>query len=377
MENKMIDIKEIRETIDGIDGEIIDLLAKRLEAAKVVGDYKRENNMAIFDALREEEVVKSAVARIPADMSAEATQLMRSLMALAREYMRDQLFKNEEELLPSPVQPKAENVRCVYQGAPGAWSEQAARKLFPNAEREAALFFDDVFAAVKKGSADYGVVPIENSQSGAIGETYDLLRRYGCYVVGRTWMDIKHCLIAKHGTKLTDIRKVYSHPQGFKQCHRFLLDKAWDHIAASNTAVAAESVRDSKETNVAAIGAPLAAELNGLDILADDITDQSKNRTSFVVIGNNPEYNEKSDLISITFSLMHRSGSLCEALMPFMASGLNLTRIESRPSLSPENYRFFAEFNGHIEDKLVQETLRHTAGATEYLEVLGCYNTID
>jgi chorismate mutase/prephenate dehydratase len=369
------ELKKLRNDIDEIDEKIIKLFEQRMDFAKNVGVYKREHNMAILDSVREQGVVDRASGLVPANLKGEVTLLMRSLMAFAREYQRSLQFENDEDFLPPPVSPKVGELDCVYQGVPGAWSEQAARKLFPGARLSAVAFFEDVFEAVKRETADYGVVAIENSQSGAIGETYDLLRKYGCYVVGRTWIDIKHCLIAKPGTRLTDIREVYSHPEGFRQCHRFLMDKSWDLTACSNTAVAAKKVKDATEGKVAAIGSRLAAELNGLDAIAPDIMDAASNRTSFVVIAREPEYTEKSDLISITFSLAHRSGSLCEALLPFTASEINLTRIESRPS-SSENYRFFAELSGNIMDPLVVDTLRHAAGVTEYLEVLGCYHTI-
>jgi chorismate mutase/prephenate dehydratase len=369
-------ILELRGSIDQVDEEIVALFERRMKITKEIGDYKREHNLAIYDAGREQSIVRAATARVPDDLRGEATLLMRSLMALAREYQRGLLLGGDEEFLPAASAPKTEGVRCMFQGAPGAWSEQAARKLFPGASLAAADFFEDVFTAVKRGDADYGVVPIENSQSGAIGETYDLLRKYGCYVVGRTWIDIRHCLLAKPGAKLTDIREVFSHPEGFRQCHRFLKDKPWDMIATSNTAVAAERVGASDGVRAAAIGSRLAAELNGLELIAEDIMDSTKNRTSFVVIAARPEYTEESDLISITFSLAHRSGSLCEALLPFVAAGLNLTRIESRPS-TPDHYRFFAEMTGNILDPTVTDTLRHVAGVTEYMEVIGCYRTIE
>ncbi|MDR2157014.1 MAG: chorismate mutase [Clostridiales Family XIII bacterium] len=369
------ELKQYRDNIDEVDREIVRLFERRMHLAKEVGDYKREHNMSILDSTREQAIAERAADAVSGGLKGEVTLLMRALMALAREYQRSSQFGKEEPFLPPPATPKREGVHCVYQGAPGAWSEQAARKLFPGAELSAAAFFEDVFEAVKKERADYGVVAIENSQSGAIGETYDLLRKYGCYVVGRTWIDIKHCLIAKPGAALTGIREVYSHPEGFRQCHRFLMDKAWDLIACSNTAVAVEKVRASGGDKAAAIGSRLAAELNGLAALAPDIMDAANNKTSFVVIGREPEYTERSDLISVTFSVAHRSGSLCEALLPFMAAGLNLTRIESRP-VSPGNYRFFAEISGNILDRGIVDTLRHVAGATEYLEVLGCYHTV-
>jgi chorismate mutase/prephenate dehydratase len=371
----MNDIQKLRTDIDDIDHEIVKLFDTRMKLAKSVGDFKRENNMSILDPAREQSVVDGAVDLVDPNLRGEVTLLMRSLMALAREYQRSLLLSNESEFLPAPVQPKTENLRCVFQGVPGAWGEHAAKKLFPDAELSAVEFFDDVFLAIKRGEADYGVVPIENSHTGAIGETYDLLRKYGCFIVGRTWIDIHHCLLAKKGAKLTDVREVYSHPEGFRQCHRFLMDKPWDTIATSNTAVAARKAAENGTERAAAIGSRLAAEFAGLDVLVPDIMDSSSNRTSFVVIGTNPEYDEKSDLISVTFSAAHRSGSLCEALLPFMAAGINLTRIESRPSAG-ETYRFFAEFAGNIADPVVLDTLRHAAGVTEYFEVIGCYNLI-
>ncbi|MDR0596353.1 MAG: chorismate mutase [Clostridiales Family XIII bacterium] len=370
------EITELRERIDKVDEALVDLFNKRMQITKKVGDYKREHNLAIHDPGREQSVVDSAVSRTPNELKSEVTLLMRSLMALAREYQRGLLLGADENFLPPPAEPKRDGVRAVYQGVPGAWSAQAAQKLFPGASPSAVEYFEDVFTAVKNGSADYGIVAIENSQSGAIGETYDLLRKYGCYVVGRTWIDIRHCLLAKPGTKPTDIREVYSHPEGFRQCHRFLMEKPWDKIAMSNTAVAARSVSESDSDRTAAIGSRLAAELNGLDVIAEDIMDSANNRTSFVVIAAQPEYTAESNLISTTFALAHRPGSLCEALLPFVSNGLNLTRIESRPQ-GDERYRFFAELTGNILDPEVRDTLRHVAGVTEYMEVLGCYNTIE
>lgn len=371
------DISAMRKKIDGIDEELVSLFKSRMDISKEIGVLKKQNNMAIQDSRREQEVVDKAVDAVPTDMKAEASILMRSVMALSRGYQRGQLFDRNERLLPAAVPMKTEDVKCVYQGVPGAWGEQAARILFPEADLSPVEFFEDIFESVKRGTTDYGVVPIENSQTGAIGETYDLLRKFGCYVIGRTWIDIKHCLLSKEGAKLTDIRKVFSHPEGFRQCHKFLMDKSWDLIPCSNTAVAAMSAAESGDNATAAIGSRLAAELNGLSLLAPDVMDSSNNRTSFVVIGPAPVYDESSNLVSITFSLAHRSGSLCEALLPIMAAELNLTRIESRPSSSSEKYRFFAEIKGNIDDPIMAETLSQVAGMSEYLEVIGCYKVLE
>lgn len=372
--NQDKEITVFREVIDGIDQEIVRLFEQRMELSQEISEHKVSHNMAIYDPTREEQVVGAATALVDKDLTGEVTMLMRTLMALSRAYQRKLTFHIESpEFLPPAKPHKTQNVRCVWQGAPGAWGEQAAVKLFPDAALSHAEYFEDVFRQVKDDLADYGVLPIENSRTGAIGETYDLLRSYGCYIVGRTWIDVKQCLLAKPGMELKGVREVYSHPEGFRQCRRYLLDKPWDLIATSNTAVAAAKAAAADGEHTAAIGSRIAAAHNGLELLAEDIMDSDTNRTSFVVIAAQPEYGAESDLISVSFAAAHRSGSLCEALLPFMAGGFDLTRIESRPTASPQSYRFFAELGGNIDDPKMREALTHAANATEYFEVIGCY----
>jgi chorismate mutase/prephenate dehydratase len=198
------------------------------------------------------------------------------------------------------------------------------------------------------------------------------LRKYGCFIVGRTWVEIKHCLLAPAGAKLEDVREVISHPEGFKQCREFLRRHPWELVSCRNTAVAAKMTAESKTGKTVAIGSRLAAKHNGLEIIAEDITDSYTNKTSFVVIALEPEYDKNSDTVSISFSTAHRSGALCEALMPFLAQGINLERIESRPGTGG-NYRFFADLSGNILDGNVSAGLKYAASACEYFEVIGCY----
>jgi chorismate mutase/prephenate dehydratase len=299
-------------------------------------------------------------------------------MALSRLYQHRTVFQKEAPLLPPPASPPTGTLAVAYSGVRGAWAEAAAAKCFEGREvkYQPVELFADIFNAVKSGKAHYGVVPIYNSLTGAIGETYDLLRKHGCYITGQTQLPIKQCLLSRSDAGLRDIRQVYSHPEGFSQCRHFLSDKSWDLIPESNTALAAKKLAENKSDEskkYAVIASRYAAEVYGLKVLAPDIMDSQSNRTNFIVIAAQPEYNESTSYISLTFSVMHRSGSLCEALLPFYAGRLNLSRIESRPSTTPESYRFFAEIEGNISDPAVIDTLRQAAGSTEYLEVLGCY----
>ena len=368
------ELTTLRKRIDEIDGQLIPLFSERMDISLRIVKMKVGENMPIQNDLREQAVVDHAVSAVDSELRGEVSLLMRTIIAFSREYQRRQMFRREMPLLPPPRTPVNQDITCVFQGFPGAWSEQALIKLFPEASRVCVDFFEDIFIAVREKQAHYGIVPIENSQTGAVGETYDLLRKYGCFIVGRTWIDIRQCLIALPGTALSDVREVFSHPQDFRQCSHFLRGRAWDLTACRDTAVAAETVVNANNGRTAAIGSRRAAEVNGLVVLASDIMDSVENRTSFVVIATEPEYDEKSDLISVTFSTAHRAGALCETLIPFVAQNINLRRIESRPSSSPDSYRFFAELEGNVLDASTRSTLKQVAATCEYFEVIGCYN---
>ncbi|GHV55113.1 chorismate mutase [Synergistales bacterium] len=370
----MDQIKELRERIDDIDRRLVETFKERMDVSFRIAKVKVNDNMPLEDARREKIIVDKAVSQAGDELRSETSLLMRSILAISKEYQRGRTLSAPQPLLPPARERRRENVTCAFQGVPGAWSEQALIKLFPGASRRAVEFFEDVFTAVKEKKADYGLVPIENSYTGAIGETYDLLRKYGCFIVGRTWIDIRQCLLAAAGTSLSDIREVLSHPEGFKQCRRFLHDRSWDLTACRNTAVAAERAAKASGGRIAAIGSRRAAELNGLEVIAPDIMDSAGNRTSFVVIASEPEYDGNSGLISLTFSTAHRAGALCETLMPFMAQGVNLMRLESRPASAPDKYRFFAEVSGSVTNKDVVLALRQAAATCEYFEVIGCYS---
>ncbi len=371
------ELAELRCEIDETDAQIVPLFRRRMEIAGRVAAVKRDHNLSVKDESREQQVVDLAVEQAGEGFAAETSLLMRAIMSLSREYQRRVLFSGDgTPLLPPPRAPKTGALTCAYQGVPGAWGEEAVDAMFPGAEAAALGTFEEVFQTVKQGRADYGVVPIENSKTGAIGETYDLLKKYGCYIVGRTWVDIRQCLVGVPGAALSDVWEVLSHPEGFKQCRNFLQQHHWDETSCRNTAVAAKTVAGAGDVRKAAIASRRAAELYGLEVLAADIMDAADNRTSFVVIAPMPEYDEACDLVSVTFSTKHRSGALCEALLAFLAEDLNLTRIESRPA-GEGKYRFFAEVQGNILDERVAAALRQASAASEYFEVLGCYNCVE
>lgn len=367
-------LKDIRVKIDAIDKQMMELFKQRMELSEDVAIIKRDNNISLIDPTREAQVIEAAVEITGRELKGETIALVRSLMGLSKSWQRKVLYNETAEyFFPDPQPPVTENVTVAYQGVPGAWGEQAAMQLFSHAPLEALETFEDVFIAVKDKKAVYGVVPIENSRTGGIGEVYDLLRKYGCYIVGQTWVSIQQCLMAIPGTKLEDVREVFSHPQGFLQSRDFLRGRAWDLTACRNTSVGATMVAEKQEKRYAAIGSKRAAQLNGLAVLAPNIATDEHNKTRFIVIANAPEYDETSDTVSVIFRTAHRSGALCDVLFPLMAEGVNMKRLESRP-IADGKYIFFCDLDGNINDGNVHEALRQASACCGYLEVLGCYN---
>ncbi len=368
-------LEALRNEIDSIDSRLWPLLEERMQVVRKVADVKRENNIAVLDTGREARILERVERATSPELRAEVSLMVRTMLAVSKSRQRSDLFSGELPLLPLPQQPKEGTLTCAFQGIAGAWSEQALRQVYPNANAVAVETFEDIFRAVAQGEVDYGFAPIENSQTGAIGETYSLLRKYGCYITGRTSLDIRQCLLAPQGVALNDIQRVYSHPEALGQCRNFLQTHGFSSLPQRNTAVAAQLVAQENDGYTAAIASEYAAGCYGLNVLQQDIADTKSNRTSFVILSKTAQYTAESTHVSITFSTAHRSGALCEALLPFMTFGVNLARIESRPD-SDGRYRFFADLEGNIlEDEMVQ-TLQQVAAASSYFEVLGCYSLV-
>lgn len=264
-----------------------------------------------------------------------------------------------------------------YQGVPGAYSHLALRQYFAGRPVEARnyMLFEDVINAVMKGEIRYGVLPIENSSTGGITEVYDLVRRYGAYIVGEKIVKVEHCLLAWPGAKLEDIREVYSHPQGFSQCRTFFKEyPAMRQFNYFNTAKAAELVAEKKTGYMAAVAGAQAAEQYGLVILARGINTNQSNYTRFIVISRERELVPEADKITLIVSLKHQPGSLYRVLSHFARYQINMTNIESRPI--PERtweYYFHMDITGHLTDPAVRQALADLPEDTTECKILGNY----
>jgi prephenate dehydratase len=232
----------------------------------------------------------------------------------------------------------------------------------------------DVFRTVELGHNVFGVVPVENSYEGSINETYDLLASTTSKVCGETQVRVRHCLIGRPGTKTDEITTVYSHPQALAQCARYLRTHKMELVPAYDTAGSVKLIKAMRSRKVAAIASRRAAELHSMQIIAEGIEDSGVNYTRFLVLGKRAAPRSGDDKTSIIFGVEHKPGSLYRALKALSRSGINLTKIESRPvKNTPWQYNFYVDFHGHARDKACREALRDLRERSTFVKILGSY----
>lgn len=262
-----------------------------------------------------------------------------------------------------------------FQGEDGAYSELAVMEFF----RESVLpkpcyTVKQVFGTVDNGSAEFGLVPVENSLEGSVNQTYDMLLQTSLKVSAEAKMKVTHCLLGLPGTKLSDVRVVYSHQQALAQCSGFLEGL---HVACEpvyDTAGSARLIKEKNRHDAAAIASEKAAAIHGLEVLSKSIEDYPENFTRFLIIGKQDALPTGADKTSIVFGTKHTPGSLQRALSELSARGINLTKIESRPIRgTPWEYHFFVDFEGHRADMVCSEALEALEKSTVFLKVLGSY----
>jgi prephenate dehydratase len=264
-------------------------------------------------------------------------------------------------------------VRLAYQGEPGAYSEAAAR-VFGGADAETlpCKSFDDVFEAVVQQRATHGVVPLENSIGGTIHRNYDLLLDHDLLITGEVELDVVHCLQALPGTKLAEVKVVYSHPQALAQCERYLKELGVTVEAVYDTAGGAKLVAEQKLAGAAALASRRAAEVFGLEVLQDAVQDFEFNITRFAIIGGTPS--EDANKTTIVFALPSTPGALFKALSVFALRDINLSKLESRPLRGrPWEYLFYVEVDAKRDDLACARALTHLAEFARWTRVLGTY----
>lgn len=376
----MRDLETLRNEIDKIDSQLLPLFLERMDLCREVAEYKRSVNMPVLDRERERAVLENKIKQLPAPgRENEVYEFFSGIMSISRDAQNLALSErrknlNLKEMLRTAV-PK-QNPMIAYQGTEGAYSEEAAIQHFgADCRRFHTETWEEACRAVHDGRADYAVLPIENSYTGAISDVIDLLGTHNLYIVGETAVAVRHCLLAIPGTTPEEIKTVYSHEQGILQCREFL--KTLPGITCEsclNTAVSAKMVAESGSHSKAAIASKRNAELYGLEILAENINFSSNNTTRFVIVGAQPEINEECNKISIAFTLPHESGTLYGVLAAFAHGGLNLMKIESRP-IHERNfeYMFYVDFTGSLLDEHTRTIMENILGQTVEFKLLGNY----
>lgn len=281
-------------------------------------------------------------------------------------------------------------LRVAYQGVRGAYSESAAEKAYPNCEAVPCEQFDTAFEAVERWLVDRAVLPIENSLGGSIHRNYDLLLRHRLHIVGEVKLAIRHCLLANNGVNIEDLKRVLSHPQALAQCENTLTKLGLVREAVDDTAGAAKYIAFNKLQDAGAVASLAASRIYGLNVLAQDIQDDSDNVTRFLMLAREPiiPRTDKPFKTSVVFSLDEGPGVLFKALAVFAMRNINLTKIESRPLQKQAlrvlddsvdgfpkyfPYLFYVDFEASMADQRAQNALGHLKEFATFLRVLGSY----
>lgn len=264
-------------------------------------------------------------------------------------------------------------MRLAYQGEPGAYSEAAALQYGgPDAATLPCRSFDEVFEAVVQGRATHGVVPLENSIGGTIHRNYDLLLDHQLPITGEIELDVVHCLQALPGTRIGEVRTVYSHPQALAQCEKYLKELGVTVEAVYDTAGGAKLVSEQQLAGAAALASRRAAEVFGLEVLQEAVQDYAFNVTRFAIIGGEPAAD--ANKTTVVFALPSTPGALFKALSVFALRDINLTKLESRPMRGrPWEYLFYVEVDARSDDTVCARALTHLAEYAKWMRVLGTY----
>ena len=377
-----MELKDYRDKLDRIDDEMAALFKKRMETVREVADYKRETNTPVLASGREREILYRVTGLCGEELEEYAKILWSTLLELSRDYQENRLSTGESALVAEILAaaektgefPKRAVVAC--QGTEGAYSQIACDKLFPVSQILYCNRFDGVFRAVEAGMCRYGVLPIENSSAGSVTEVYDLMERYNCKIVRSLKLKVEHCLLARPGVQLKDVKEVVAHEQALNQCSEFLKNSGAKVTVFSNNAAAAKYVSESGRTDIAAIASANCAGLYGLNILSDHVANSDHNYTRFICISKELEVYEGAGKITFVASASHRPGSLYSLIAKFATRGLNICKLESRPIPGKDfEFRFYFDVEASVWNKDTQTVLSQLE-KEEFFTFLGAYSEV-
>jgi len=367
-----MDLKELRDQIDIIDGEILDKFQKRMDLCLQVAEYKKKNKVNVLQTGREKEVIDGIKNRSEERYKDSAAVLFSNIMDISKCYQQVEINKGREYIEYENLHTTSRSKIGCY-GGKASNSEEAAKRMFgPDRKFQYYREFEDIFKAVDSGELDFGVVPIQNSSTGSIVQTYDLMKKYNVYITQMTRVSIVHC-IAANTDDISEIKNVYSHQQALMQCAEYIEQNGLKPVHYASTAASAKYVAKTSK-KAAAICSEKCAKFYGLNILARNISDADVNFTRFICISKKCRIDETANRVSVLMSLSNEEGSLYRMLTKFRVAGLNLLKIESRPIKSGNfDVTFYLDFEGNINDKHVMAFLVGLSNEVEDFRFLGNY----
>lgn len=365
MTDKTDQLKEIREKITRTDEEMAELFRRRMELVEQVGLYKKANSLPVYDPERERQVLMEGARRMDdPKIRAHYVNFLESVMAIARRYQGTIL----------------EGLRVAYSGTEGAFAHIAASRIFPTARKIAYNGFKKAYEAVESGECDCAVLPVENSFAGDVDQVNDLMFSGTLFINGMYDLAVTHDLIGIEGAGLKDIKTVVSHPQALSQCAGFIEDNGLKQVEYSNTALAAEYVREKNDRSVAAIASAESAKLSGLEIIARSINDDRSNTTRFAVFSRvdiRAASHGESPHFSLLFTARNEAGSLVEALRIIGRHGFNMRTLRSRPMKELLwQYYFYVEAEGDIYSEEGLRCVEEMKSCCDKIKIVGSYNNL-
>ena len=356
MANKL---EQAREIINEVDAKMAELFVKRMRAAELVFEHKKEFGLPILDQKREDAVIQKNSALIEDEvLKGYYIDYLKNLMSISRAYQ----YRMQSGL------------KVAYSGVEGAFAHIAAGKVFPQGNTIPCRDFKSAYDSVVNGESDVVVLPIENSYAGEVGQTIDLIFSGELYINGIYELEIHQNLLGVQGAKIEDIKKVISHPQALSQCHDYIQMRGLQTEDANNTALAAKFVAQSNDTSVGAIASVETAKIYGLNVLEANVNKSGENTTRFAVLSKVKATAPNLSSTVLMFTVKHQAGSLANAIGIIGKHGFNMTALRSRPMKKHSwQYYFYVEIDGSIESENGEKMLQELSKVCDQLKVAGTF----
>ena len=381
--NKNLDLGKIREKIDKLDSQLVELLEERLEIVQEVAQFKKQTGKRIFDEEREKEVVQKNLKRVKnKELNHYIELILKDIMDSSKEYQKFKIGISTKYVNDLDLKDK----KLGYTGVPGSYAYEVLMNILKNnknldvnsiEENKNIFHFNshkELVEAVHTQKIDIGILPIENSIVGEVRDSIDLINTKNIHIIGEVRHKISHNLLGVKGSRIEDIRNIYSHDQAFMQCSQFLSKHEWHLNRMTNTAISGKYIAAEGKKENACIANMKTKEVYGLELLKKNINNEEENYTRFFIISNEEAVIDGSDKISIVTSANNESGALIGLLQIFYKYGLNMVNLKSRARANKTwEYYFYIDFEANMSSEKVRMALEEMREKSNYLQILGNY----